>query len=59
MLNSQEILAQRYQLQQQLGRTAAGRQTWLATDLHSSTGERKKGWGAEERRSGGAEELGS
>ncbi|NEP62258.1 MAG: serine/threonine protein kinase [Symploca sp. SIO2G7] len=36
MLNSQEILAQRYQLQQQLGRTAAGRQTWIATDLHSS-----------------------
>jgi len=36
MLNSQEILAQHYQLQQQLGRTAAGRQTWLATDLNSS-----------------------
>jgi len=35
MFNPQQILAQDYQLQQQLGRTAAGRQTWLATDLHS------------------------
>ncbi len=36
MFTSAEILQQRYQLQQALGRTAAGRQTWLATDLHSN-----------------------
>jgi hypothetical protein len=27
------ILREQYQLQQQLGRSAPGRQTWLATDL--------------------------
>lgn len=32
MLNSGQILQERYQLQRQFGRTAAGRQTWLATD---------------------------
>lgn len=36
MFTSAEILQERYQLQQALGRTAAGRQTWLATDLHSN-----------------------
>lgn len=35
MLNSGQILQQRYQLQRQFGRTAAGRQTWLATDQQS------------------------
>ena len=33
MLQSQQVLQQRYQIQQKLGRTAAGRQTWLAIDL--------------------------
>ena len=33
MLQAQQVLQERYQLQQQLGRTAAGRQTWLAKDL--------------------------
>lgn len=36
MLQAKQILQQRYQLQQQLGRTAAGRQTWLAIDLQSN-----------------------
>ncbi|HEY9651841.1 MAG TPA: serine/threonine-protein kinase, partial [Coleofasciculaceae cyanobacterium] len=36
MLQAQQVLQERYQLQRQLGRTAAGRQTWLATDLESS-----------------------
>ncbi|ACK71688.1 serine/threonine protein kinase [Gloeothece citriformis PCC 7424] len=36
MFQSQEILTNRYQLQQQLGRTAAGHQTWLALDLTSN-----------------------
>ena len=35
MLQPQQLLQQRYQLQQKLGRTAAGRQTWLAKDLSS------------------------
>lgn len=35
MLTSGNILQERYQLQKQLGRTAAGRQTWLSTDLHT------------------------
>ena len=35
MLQPQQLLQQCYQLQQKLGRTAAGRQTWLATDLSS------------------------
>jgi len=35
MLQAQHILQERYQLQQKLGRTAAGRQTWLATDILS------------------------
>ncbi|KKD34842.1 serine/threonine protein kinase [Limnoraphis robusta] len=35
MLISGNILQERYQLQKQLGRTAAGRQTWLSTDLHT------------------------
>ena len=32
MFEAKQILQQRYQLQQQLGRTAAGHQTWLAID---------------------------
>jgi serine/threonine protein kinase len=32
MFEANQILQQRYQLQQQLGRTAAGHQTWLAID---------------------------
>ncbi|VXD22794.1 Protein kinase domain [Planktothrix serta PCC 8927] len=32
MLNSGQLIQDRYQLQRQCGRTAAGRQTWLATD---------------------------
>ncbi len=35
MFQSHQILQERYQLQQQLGRTAAGHQTWLAIDLLS------------------------
>ncbi|WP_413163127.1 serine/threonine protein kinase [Capilliphycus salinus ALCB114379] len=35
MLTSENILQERYQLQKQLGRTAAGHQTWLSTDLHT------------------------
>ncbi len=35
MFNSEDILEQRYQLKQRLGRTAAGHQTWLAEDLES------------------------
>jgi serine/threonine protein kinase len=35
MLTSGNILQERYELQKQLGRTAAGRQTWLSTDLHT------------------------
>ncbi|MCL1473231.1 serine/threonine protein kinase [Argonema antarcticum] len=33
MLQAEQILQERYQLQEKLGRTAAGRQTWLAKDL--------------------------
>lgn len=36
MLQAEQVLQERYQLQQQLGRTAAGRQTWLAKDLQSN-----------------------
>ena len=36
MLQAQQVLQERYQLQHQLGRTAAGRQTWLVTDLESN-----------------------
>ncbi|MGA7935853.1 MAG: protein kinase, partial [Kovacikia sp.] len=36
MLQAQQILQERYCLKQQLGRTGAGRQTWLAVDLFSS-----------------------
>lgn len=32
MLNAQQILQNRYQLQHRCGRTSTGRQTWLATD---------------------------
>lgn len=39
MLQSQQILQARYQLQLQLGQTGAGRQTWLAIDLESSAQE--------------------
>lgn len=39
MLQSQQVLQARYQLQQQLGRTGAGRQTWIATDLQSPSHE--------------------
>ena len=35
MLAPGKILQERYQLQQRLGRTAAGHQTWLAVDLES------------------------
>ena len=35
MFQSHQILQERYQLQQQLGRTAAGHQIWLAIDLLS------------------------
>ena len=35
MLELGKILQERYQLQQRLGRTAAGHQTWLAVDLES------------------------
>jgi serine/threonine protein kinase len=35
MLQAEQVLQERYQLKQQLGRTAAGRQTWLAKDLQS------------------------
>ncbi|WP_446364424.1 hypothetical protein [Coleofasciculus sp. G3-WIS-01] len=36
MFNPNQCLKERYQLQQKLGRTAAGRQTWLAKDLQSN-----------------------
>ncbi|GET38244.1 hypothetical protein [Microseira wollei] len=36
MLQPEQILQERYQLQERLGRTAAGRQTWLARDLESN-----------------------
>jgi serine/threonine protein kinase len=32
LLDTQQLLAERYQLQQRLGRTGIGRQTWLAID---------------------------
>jgi serine/threonine protein kinase len=35
VFDTQQLLQQRYQLQQQLGRTAAGHLTWLAIDRHS------------------------
>jgi serine/threonine protein kinase len=35
MFDKQQVLLERYELQQQLGRTGAGRQTWLAIDLHT------------------------
>jgi len=35
VLAPEKILQERYQLQQRLGRTAAGHQTWLAVDLES------------------------
>jgi serine/threonine protein kinase len=37
MLEPQQILEERYQLQRPLGRTATGRQTWLAIDLLTET----------------------
>lgn len=37
MLQAEQILQNRYQLQRLLGRTGAGRQTWLAEDLQLST----------------------
>lgn len=36
MLQAEQVLQERYQLQRKLGRTAAGRQTWLAKDLQSN-----------------------
>jgi serine/threonine protein kinase len=36
MLQAEQILQERYQLQRQLGRTAAGRQTWLVNDLQTN-----------------------
>lgn len=39
MLEPQQIVVERYQLKEKLGRTAAGRQTWLAIDLHSTPQE--------------------
>jgi serine/threonine protein kinase len=35
MLQAEQVLQERYQLQRPLGRTAAGRQTWLVEDLQS------------------------
>ncbi|MGH2416275.1 MAG: serine/threonine protein kinase, partial [Microcystaceae cyanobacterium] len=35
MFKAKDILTNRYQLQQQLGHTAAGRQTWLAVEVQS------------------------
>ncbi len=35
MFESGKVLQERYQLMRQLGRTAAGRQTWLAEDMRS------------------------
>jgi hypothetical protein len=35
LLDTGEILQERYQLQRRLGRTAVGHQTWLAVDLQS------------------------
>ncbi|WP_414543232.1 serine/threonine protein kinase [Nostoc sp. CCY0012] len=39
MFDSGQILQERYQLQQQLGNTIAGRQTWLAEDLNHANHE--------------------
>ena len=39
MFNSGQILQERYQLQEQLGHTIAGRQTWLAKDLNNANHE--------------------
>ncbi|UBF26879.1 hypothetical protein K9N68_02500 [Kovacikia minuta CCNUW1] len=39
MLKSQQVLQERYCLQERLGQTGSGRQTWLATDLQSSENE--------------------
>lgn len=39
MFESGQVLQERYQIQQQLGRTMAGRQTWLAADLASQSAE--------------------
>jgi serine/threonine protein kinase len=36
VFKAKDILQQNYQLQEQLGRTAIGHQTWLAIDLKSS-----------------------
>jgi serine/threonine protein kinase len=36
MLDQHQILLERYELQQRLGRTGAGRQTWLAIDRHTN-----------------------
>jgi serine/threonine protein kinase len=38
MLQTQQVLQERYQLQRQLS-TNAGRQTWLATDIKTSPAE--------------------
>ncbi|MDB9341975.1 serine/threonine-protein kinase [Nodularia spumigena CS-586/05] len=39
MFNSGQILQERYQLQEKLGHTIAGRQTWLAKDLNNANHE--------------------
>ncbi|MEA5514186.1 serine/threonine-protein kinase [Nodularia sp. UHCC 0506] len=39
MFNSGQILQERYELQQQLGHTMAGRQTWLSKDLNNANHE--------------------
>ena len=39
MFNSGQILQERYQLQEQLGHTKAGSQTWLAKDLNNANHE--------------------
>ncbi len=39
MFNSGQILQERYELQQQLGHTMAGRQTWLSKDLNHENQE--------------------
>jgi serine/threonine protein kinase len=36
MLDQHQVLLERYELQQKLGRTGAGRQTWLAIDRHTN-----------------------
>jgi hypothetical protein len=39
MFESGQVLQDRYQLQQKLGQTMAGRQTWLAVDFSTQPNE--------------------